>query len=225
MEFNLLSTNQGEEEEKVKVKNEEKEYIIKNLSNNKNYKIKLIKAQNSIIFNAREIGDIKDTLYKIEVTLNNFEKMDKYFRQFDNIDELYLDVSRRKNDEIKLEEIENNIKLTLIYEIRSQKKDLPFILVHENADLNKIVMNLCEKSKEINDLKQENMQLKTQIAELQFYVSWIFNYFDNKNGKNKHYMPKVKNEWILDTQTTDWKNLDVSSIRYRDRYNYSCNPQ
>ena len=224
MEFNLLSTNQGEEEEE-KVKNEEKEYIIKNLSNNKNYKIKLIKAQNSIIFNAREIGDIKDTLYKIEVTLNNFEKMDKYFRQFDNIDELYLDVSRRKNDEIKLEEIENNIKLTLIYEIRSQKKDLPFILVHENADLNKIVMNLCEKSKEINDLKQENMQLKTQIAELQFYVSWIFNYFDNKNGKNKHYMPKVKNEWILDTQTTDWKNLDVSSIRYRDRYNYSCNPQ
>jgi len=200
---------------------EEKEYTIKNDSSNKNYKVKLIKGQNSIIFNAKEIGDIKDILYKIEVAFNKFEKMDKYFRQFDNIDELYLDVSRRQSNEIKVEEIEENIKLTLIYEIRSEKKDLPFILIKGNADINKIVMNLCEKSKEIDDLKQENLLLKYQISELQFYVSWIFNYFDNKNGESKHYMPKVKNEWILDSQNKDWKSLDISSQRYHP--NGNCN--
>ena len=197
-----------------RIHKEEKEYTIKNVSNNKNYKVKLIKGQNSIIFNAKEIGDIKDILYKIEVAFDKFEKMDKYFRQFDNIDELYLDVSKRQSNEIKVEEIEENIKLTLIYEIRSEKKDLPFILIKENADINKIVMNLCEKSKEINDLKEENLLLKYQIAELQFYVSWIFNYFDNKNGESKHYMPKVKKEWILDSQNKDWKSLDISSLRY-----------
>ena len=148
--------------------------------------------------------------------------MDKYFRQFDNIDELYLDVSRRQSNEIKVEEIEENIKLTLIYEIRSEKKDLPFILIKEGADINKIVMNLCEKSKEIDDLKQENLLLKYQIAELQFYVSWIFNYFDNKNGESKHYMPKVKKEWILDSQNKDWKSLDITSLRYRN-VNDNCN--
>ena len=185
-------------------------------------KSKFIKGQNSIIFNAKEIWDIKDILYKIEIGFNKFEKMDKYFRQFDNIDELYLDVSRRQSKEIKLEEIEENIKLTLIYEIRSEKKDLPFILIKEGADINKIVMNLCEKSKEIDDLKQENLLLKYQIAELQFYVSWIFNYFDNKNGESKHYMPKVKKEWILDSQNKDWKSLDITSLRYRN-VNDNCN--
>ena len=216
MELNMATPMKPQKEE-----NEEKEYTINNLSNNKNYKIKIIKGQNSIIFNAKAIGDIKETLYKIEVTFNKFEKMDKYFRQFDNIDELYQDVSRRQSNEIKLEEIENNIKLTLIYEIRNQKKDLPFILIQENVDLNKIVMNLCEKSKEIDDLKQENMQLKAQIAELQFYVSWIFKYFDNKDGRQQHTMPNIKNEWILDTQKQNWKTLNVSSERYTDPSN--CN--
>lgn len=48
--------------------------------------------------------------------------MDKYFRQFDKIDKLYQDISRKQSNEITLEEIENKIKLTLIYEIRNQKK-------------------------------------------------------------------------------------------------------
>lgn len=53
MEFNMVTPIKPQKEE-----NEEKEYIIKNLSSNKNYKIKIIKGQNSVIFNAKAIGDI-----------------------------------------------------------------------------------------------------------------------------------------------------------------------
>ena len=167
MEHNITTQNQIRTKSPNEQKKEGKIYEIENLLNNKKYKIILLKGENSIIFNVTEIGDIKGTLYKNEVSFNKFEKMDKYFRQFDNIEEIYLDLSRRKDNEIKVEEIENNIKLTLTYEIRNEQKDLPFILTQENLDINKIVMNLCEKSKEIDDLKKENEQLKHQIAELQ----------------------------------------------------------
>ena len=167
MEHNITTQNQIRTKSPNEQKKEGKIYEIENLLNNKKYKIILLKGENSIIFNVTEIGDIKGTLYKNEVSFNKFEKMDKYFRQFDNIEEIYLDLSRRKDNEIKVEEIENNIKLTLTYEIRNEQKDLPFILTQENLDINKIVMNLCEKSKEIDDLKKENEQLKHQIEELQ----------------------------------------------------------
>ena len=215
MEHNIMTPTQIRPIAPNEQQKEGKEYEIKNLQNNKKYKIKFIKGENSIIFNATEIGDIKGTLFKNEVSFNKFEKMDKYFRQFDNIDEIYLDLSSKKDYEIKLEEIENNLKLTLIYEIRNEQKDLPFILTEEKADINNIVMNLCEKSKEIDDLKKENEKLKHQIAELQFYVKWIFKYFDKKEGA--HQMPIAKTKaWIIDSQQKDWKKLNVESEKYHE---------
>ena len=125
MEQNIMTQTQIRPITPNELQKEGKECEIKNLQNNKKYKIKFIKGENSIIFNATEIGDIKGTLFKNEVSFNKFEKMDKYFRQFDNIDEIYLDLSSKKDYEIKVEEIENNLKLTLIYEIRNEQKDLP----------------------------------------------------------------------------------------------------
>ena len=81
--------------------------------------------------------------------------MDKYFRQFDTIDELYLDISKIKRNEIVVEKIENDIKLILIYIIRGEKKELPFILKREKISIDNVVNNLCEKSKEIDTLKRE----------------------------------------------------------------------
>ena len=76
-------------------------------------------------------------------------------------------------------------------------------------------MKLCEKSKEIDDLKKENEKLKHQIAELQFYVKWIFQHFGGKGGT--HLMPIAKTkEWIIDSQQKDWKKLNVESEKYHE---------
>ena len=186
-----------------------KEYEIH--SNLKKYKVKFIKGNNEIIFQATEIGDVKGTLYIKQVKFSEFERVDKYFRQFDDINEIFSDLLNRDTNKIKLEEIDNNIKLILQYEIRGKKKDIYFILALEKADINKIIMNLCEKSKEIDYLKAENERLKKQIAELQFYTRFIFKFFNQKNSNIGHQMPKIKFEnWMLDSQKNDWKTIELS---------------
>ena len=205
-----MEDNTREQEVQSKKK---KEYEIH--SNLKKYKVKFIKGNNEIIFQATEIGDVKGTLYIKQVKFSEFERVDKYFRQFDDINEIFSDLLNRDTNEIKLEEMDNNIKLILQYEIRGKKKDIYFILAQEKADINKIIMNLCEKSKEIDYLKAENERLKKQIAELQFYTRWIFEVFDKKNGSSGHRMPKIKFEnWMLDSQKNDWKTIELSGEYY-----------
>ena len=205
-----MEDNTREQEVQSKKK---KEYEIH--SNLKKYKVKFIKGNNEIIFQATEIGDVKGTLYIKQVKFSEFERVDKYFRQFDDINEIFSDLLNRDTNKIKLEEIDNNIKLILQYEIRGKKKDIYFILAQEKADINKIIMNLCEKSKEIDYLKAENERLKKQIAELQFYTRWIFEVFDKKGGNISHKMPKIKFEnWMLDSQKNDWKTIELSRKYY-----------
>ena len=179
------------------------------------YKIEIIKGTNTIIFNASKIGDIKGSFFKNEIELNKFGQIDKYFRQFDTIDELYLDISKIKRTELKVEEIENNIKLILIYNIREEKKEFPFILNREKISIDNIVNNLCEKSKEIDilkyeneNLKYENENLKDKIAELQFMVSCIY------HEKCKPLPWVDTSAWISDSKFNDWKNLNVYSKKY-----------
>ena len=137
--------------------------------------------------------------------------MDKYFRQFDNIDELYLDISKIKRNELEVEKIENNIKLILIYTIRGEQKKFPVILKREKISIDNVVNNLCEKSKEIDTLKSENEILREKIAELQFMVSCIY----HEKGKS---MPHVNiHAWIDDSRHNNWKNLNVYSDRYKQR--------
>lgn len=187
---------------------EEKEKIEFEIGN---YKIEILKGTNTIIFNATEIRDIKGSFFKNEIELNKFEQMDKYFRQFDTIDELYLDISKIKRTELSVEKIENNIKLILIYIIRGEKKEFPFILKREKINIDNVVNNLCEKSKEIDTLKRENEKLRENIAELQFMVSCIY------HEKCKS-MPSFNiSAWIYDSKNKDWKDLNVYSERYKNK--------
>ena len=171
----------------------------------------------SIIFNAQEIGDIKETLFRDEEVFKNFEKLDRYFRQFDTIDEIFEDMIKRENNELKVEEVSNNIKLILYYEIRKEKKGISFILKPEKSDANKILMNLCEKSKEIDILKKENIKLKNQIAELQFLVSRIY----RSEIEHKPFCPTeiYTENWIADSKNNDWKHLDPNKQRYYHEVN------
>ena len=185
------------------IKKEEKVYQIEDNSKSKKYQIKIIKEANSIIFNATEIGDIKGTLFKICLGLNDFVKIDKYFRQFDTIDEIYLDISNKTNNELKVEENDKNLKIVMINELRHTTKEFPFILIRENTDINKIIMNLCEKTKEIDILKKENEKLKNDVAELKYCVRCIYDH-------QKRTMPfMIDNKWIKDCQNNDWKKLNL----------------
>jgi len=191
MEPNSTMTNQKEE----------KVYVINDNTKTKKYQIKIIKQSDSIIFNAIEIGDVKGTLFELQLKLNDFVKIDKYFRQFDSIDEIYLDISNKTNDELKIEENEKNLKLILINEFKQTKKEFPFLLIRENTDINKIIMNLCEKTKEIDNLKLENEKLKMDIAELKYCVRCIY------SDQNKEMPTKISEKWIEDCKNKDWKKL------------------
>ena len=58
-----------------------KEFNIKS-KENQSYNLKIYQGEKTLIFHIKEIGDIGDTLYKSESTLEEFCKLNRIFRQY-----------------------------------------------------------------------------------------------------------------------------------------------
>jgi len=70
-----------------------KEFNIKS-KENQSYILKVYQGEKAIIFHIKEIGDIGDTLYKAESTLEVFCKLNRIFRQYISIEELLFFFSK-----------------------------------------------------------------------------------------------------------------------------------
>ena len=57
-----------------------KEYILKDLIKNE-FNLKIFQAKNSIIFHARLIGDLSETLYTEETDFEEFPNLNRFFKQ------------------------------------------------------------------------------------------------------------------------------------------------
>ena len=77
---------------------------------NKQYNIKIIQSEKGIIFITNEINDILDIKYKIELNLEEFHNLNRLFRQYISVEELFtLDCKSLKEHEITINKQDKNI--------------------------------------------------------------------------------------------------------------------
>ena len=167
MEFNKIEINKpnfAQEAAPITLKELPSiEYQIKG-DINKSYILKIIQGENVINFIVNIIGDISKTLYKKIFSLKDFYNSNRIFRQYISIEELYsLFFKSLKQSEIEIKEINKKITLTFIVEFREKKDEIPFILEPEEPKIEDIVLNLCEKIKEIEFLKKESIETNHKI--------------------------------------------------------------
>jgi len=102
------------------------EYHIKG-QDNKQYNIKIYQSEKSIIFLTNEINDILNIKYKIELNLEEFHNLNRIFRQYISVEELFtLYFKSLKEHKIIINKQDKNIKLSLLIEFRGQKEEISF---------------------------------------------------------------------------------------------------
>ena len=166
-----------------------KEYKIKGI-NNRLYSIVIFQKVDSIIFSIKDMFDYKETIYKKEVLLEEFYNLNRFFRQYISIEELFSHLfNNLKNNEISLYAIKNNIKLSFLVECRGTVEEIPFILLPQkvsNENMVKILnkkVNQLDKQKELDENFLQNLK---QCKEL-------INNGDkqNENIKNESYLSLI----------------------------------
>ena len=127
------------------------EYEIQGI-NNKLYDLKIFKNPNSISFHLKG-KSILDKIYKKEISLEEFYNINRFFRQYLSIEDLFNNLFiNLQNSELSISEIsENNnkIKLILLMEIRGKKEEIPFTLEQNQSESENLIFNLTEHIKEI----------------------------------------------------------------------------
>ena len=154
---------------------------------NKIYAVKIGKILDEIeeltIFVKNE-NEIDREYYQSNFSLENLQKMNKIFRQFDTIDETIdalKEIISEKNIALKKE----NDVLFVIFKLKKLGKgeeELNLKLSKNNIETGKIIDGLISN---INNLKLEVEELKNQI----------------KLKKIKKYSPILENGWIVDPYT------------------------
>ena len=129
----------------------------------KNFNLKIFQGEKSIIYQAKEIEDLTDILYKTESSLEELYKMKKIFKQFDSIEEAFnLFFKVLDETKVNIKKKDNKISLTFIIEFMGKKDEIEINLMPEEAKIDTIVMKLCETVKE---LKNENDNLKKELKD------------------------------------------------------------
>jgi len=153
-----------------------KEYILKGIDKD-NFNLKIFEGKNSIIFHARLINDLSETLYTEETDFEEFHNLNRFFKQYSTIDELFtLLFETLEENEILMTKIENRIKLSFMVEARRKTEEVSFFLKPEKPNTDNIALNLCDKVKElerkinekdklIEDLKEEIKEIKDELKE------------------------------------------------------------
>jgi len=172
-----------------------KEFNIKS-KENQSYNLKIYQGEKTLIFHIKEIGDIGDTLYKSESTLEEFCKLNRIFRQYISIEELFvLFIQNYKDSEINITKKENQIKLAFSIEFMGKKEEISFILNPQQSKIENVVMNLCDKVKEIDKLNEVIEEQKETIKNLQKENEEFKNKINEKINKIlKTEIEKIKSE-------------------------------
>jgi len=132
--------------------------------NIKDFTLKIYQAEKTIIFISSEIEDLSATLYKGELDLDGLYKLNRAFKQFDTIEDVFNDFFKVLDEsKILIKKEGNTINLIIICESLGKTSEAKIILIPEQAKIEDIVMKLCEKVKEIDILKKEFSDYKNYM--------------------------------------------------------------
>ena len=215
-----------EEQNKIKlpVRNIENypniQYQIKG-QDSKQYISKIYQTAKTIKFIVNEINDFLNIKYKSELTLQEFHNINRIFRQYISLEELFnLYFKSLKEDEIIINKQDKIIKLSFLIEFRGQKEEIIFILHPANIQYEQAIINLSEKikniellfNKEKNDKIEFNLRMKRLEEKLQKKDIIINNLIERINTLETQ-MEKQK-----EIKETSKFEIDSVIIR-RDEYN------
>ena len=172
-----------------------KEFSVKS-KENQTFSLKIYQGEKSMFFQVKEIGDIGDTLYKTESSLEDFYSSNRIFRQFISTEELFTYFFQiYKESDIDIIKKDKKINLTFLIEFMGKKDKISFKLNPEQTKIENVVMNLCDKVKEIDNLnkiiieqKEINNNLKNE------YENFKKNAEEKINNVLKIEIQKIKNE-------------------------------
>ena len=172
-----------------------KEYQIQG-EDNQIYDLKIFQTQKSISFYVKEKSELNEKKYKKEIILEEFYNINKFFRQYLSLEELFNNLFKNlKNTEITLSENNNQIKLGLIIECRGDKEEIYFILEQDQTEIDNLIFNLCEEIKKLQIQKTLNENIIKEYNEIK-------NNLDNNNKKKFLFFPLTNFEkffilWIV----------------------------
>ena len=200
------------------INNNENNIIEKEIKgiDNKLYKLLIIKEDDEIILKSNIIDDIFDNQYILNINLIQFYNMNKIFKEYKSINDIYIKYFNNiKEEDIKIN-IENN-KIKLKY-----KEEINIILEQNKLNIENIIMKLCNKIKEIdninnemNKIKIENNNIKNKIINNDNNINEIKNEINNLkeiNEENKNKLEeeiKNKNNEIKEIINNKYNELNI----------------
>ena len=139
---------------------------------NKLYSLEISKEKESITFKAI-IEGLKDVIsYEKELTISGFQEINKFYKQYDDINELFSNcLNIVEESKISIKEEKNKLKLTIIV---PSVKDIKtyFELLPKKASIEIMVGNLYESSQE---QKKEYKKIKEEFEKFTSFSEEIKN--------------------------------------------------
>ena len=172
--FNILDqANYSKKELKLKGKD------------NKLYHLTIINEQDEIIFKSNIINNIWDIQYSINANIKDFYYINKTFRKYNSINDVYL----KYFNDIKEEQIDisSNDNKIIVYFNDNNDVKISFILEPNEMKMDNIIRKLCDKMGDIDILKTELDKQKIESANLKKEL-------EKRRNENEKNISELKNE-------------------------------
>ena len=138
------------------------EIKIKIVQGEESYDLTINLHEEKISFQAIKVGDLLQIKYLKNLSLEDFYALDKMFKQFDNLSEIFESLREKseKKDTFNISVTDDNLKLIVKYPSlnENEHKDVPIILVPEILKDNILVTllnSIGELSNQVKSLKKE----------------------------------------------------------------------
>ena len=191
-------------------------YIIKD-KNNQTFNISFYLKENSIFIKGNEENDITNSMYVNEMNLEDFQKLNKFFKSSDNISEIYETIKEIEKEDFSIDKRGNILELNFNIQVIKKKIIVSINLNQIINNIESIVMNLCEKVKEVDTLKEEIKNYKNEIGilknEMEIKFKNLSLKLDNIEEENKKLKEKIETiNNIFESEIKFKKYISISNI-------------
>ena len=91
----------------------------------KDFNLKIFQGENSIIYHAKQVEDLADTLYKGESSLKELHDLNRIFRQFISLEEVFtLFFQALDESKISIKKEDNKLTLAFMIEFMGNKDEV-----------------------------------------------------------------------------------------------------
>ena len=169
-DINQISLNKGENKESIPQEIDKlphKGFNIKSVDNIE-FILNIYKGKEEIIFIAKQMNNLNQINYKKIAQLKEFEKAKRYFRQYENSDELFTDFFEPlKENEIIIKLKDKILTVGFQFETKSKKDIIMFEFQAEKPRSNNIENNIHNEI----DVSRTKLDIETLKNE-EKYLNW-----------------------------------------------------